>query len=126
MRHIEGHSDFPSKEDIGSNPDLAPVGHDLDSPIDYEKLRAEIMEFGPIEMTQAANRLKIILNISECEICDKPCGSDVITLVQISGSTTLTTLIDQGDLLAAKSLNAFFKDFIHNPFAYFCASLVEA
>lgn len=52
MRHFEGHSDFPSKEDIGSDPDLAPAGHDLDSPIDYEKLRAAIAEFGPILMTK--------------------------------------------------------------------------
>lgn len=122
MRHYEGHSEFPSKDDVNTDPRLAHAGYGLDEPIDYEKLKAAIVELGPIQMTQAANCLKIHLEISDCKGCPEPCGSDVITLFQVSGATTLTTSISKRDLLDAKSLNAFFQDFIHNPFAYFSAS----
>lgn len=122
MRYFEGHSDFPSKDDIKSNPDLSPVGHGLDDPLDYEKLKAAIAEFGPIQMSRAAERLKIVLDISDCKICVEPCGNDVISLMQVSGATTLSTLIDKDDLLSSETLNAFFTDFIHHPYVYFNAS----
>ena len=122
MRHYEGHDDFPSQDDLLSDPDLAPSGHGLDDPIDYEMLKAAIKELGPIQMARAEQRLKIILDISDCAICVEPCGNDVISLVYLAGATSLTTLINKSDFLESKSLNEFFNDFIHNPFAYFSAS----
>jgi hypothetical protein len=36
MRYFHGHSDFPSKEEIANNPDLAAPPHSLGEAIDYE------------------------------------------------------------------------------------------
>lgn len=122
MRYYDGHSEFPSKEDVENDPDLFPPQHSLDEPIDYDKLKASIEELGPIQMTRAKERLKMILNITPCKICAAPCKEDVIALTKISGSTSLVTLLDRKDLLAAKTLDGLFDDFLHNPFAYFSAS----
>ena len=122
MRYFHGHSEFPSKEDIEADPDLSPPKHSLDEPIDYEKLKSAIEELGPIQMTREKERLKMVLNITPCQICAEPCNDDVISLIKVSGATSLTTLISRNRLLAAKTLDGFFEDFLHNPFLYFSAS----
>lgn len=122
MRYFQGHSEFPSKDDLETDPNLSSPKHSLDEPIDYEKLKTAIEELGPIQMTREKERLKMVLNITPCQICAEPCDEDVITLIKVSGATSLTTLIDRNRLLAAKTLDNFFEDFLHNPFVYFSAS----
>ena len=89
MRYFLGHSEFPSNDEIETDPELSMPKHNLHEPIDYEKLKAAIEELGPIQMTMAEQRLKMVLNITPCQICAEPCAKDVIALTKISGTTSL-------------------------------------
>lgn len=122
MRFAEGYRDMPNEGSHLYRQQFKKSSIDPNSQIDLELLKDEVLERGPLQIWQHGDGVKFILNISPCQIANCDCGNDVISLTQLSGFTSLCTSIDKDELLRNESLNAFIKDFFHNPFAYYSSS----
>ena len=130
MRYQHGLNDMPTNSDVKKDPDLEPSDYDLNGPIHYENLKAEISAKGPIQQVYPELRTKWLLNITPCQCHEEECLNHVITLSQIGGASTLTTSIDKEQMLECESLGNFFTQFIHNPFGFYSSGgerqIVEA
>lgn len=123
MRYFdEDDARLHSQKEIDEGDPFEKASYDKSAPIDYEFLKAEIYDKGPIEVINRRGRFKTRINITPCQIQSCNCGSDIISLTQMSGFTSLSTSIDKEKLLENDSLDAFIYDFHHNPFYYYSSS----
>lgn len=90
--------------------------------IDYDSLKREIEKAGPLRVGNSEHDSYVHIDIYPCKCLSKSCTVDIIEVTHSVGHTTLTTQIDKGALLEAKSLNGFYTDFIQQPLAYFSSS----
>lgn len=120
--HDEEDTRLYTQNEIDEGDPLEKTSYDSRAPIDYELLKLEIQAKGPIEFSNEEGRFKIRINITPCQIQSCRCGSDIISLTQLSGFTSLSTSIEKEKLLENDSLDAFFYDFYHNPFYYYSSS----
>lgn len=125
MRSVEGIADgrdMPTNEDVRDDNDYVLSEFDGFAPINYENLKSEIEKNGPLQVVFPELKTKYRLNITDCTYCLEKCSHDCISLMQISGFTTLNTAIDKEKLLECDSFMDFFQKFQLHPMLFYGSS----
>lgn len=103
-----------------------PVSSDLwNGPIDYNFLKSEIQEKGPIREYHPATGLEGFLNITPCLCGLEGCDEDVISITIKHGIVSFRSLIEKEDLMSNESLSSVFHNFFHYPECFYSSSSDE-
>lgn len=94
---------------------VEPSTYDPDGPIDYDALKAEISDKGPYILQFTDWHMNFTINITPCTIDGCTCDEDVVSVVQSSGFTSLSTIIARDRLEEFESLTALASTFLHQP-----------
>jgi len=96
---------------------------DCDAEIDFEVVKEEIYQKGPLLISMGDSGGAFSINISPCQMSsEKNSCCEIITVMVISGFTSLTTSVEKEDLLSSKSLVHFSQRFLSRPLEFFCPS----
>lgn len=95
MRYKPGMSRLVQEDDVGSGLEYTHSEIDLDAPINFEILKAQIEIKGPLISSNHAHGVQHQLQITPCSIENCQYCEEVISLTQVSGFSTLQTLIDK-------------------------------
>ena len=71
--------------------DVEPSAYDQNGPIDYDALKKVISEKGPYILQFTDWQVNFTINITPCRLEGCECDEDVISIVQSSGFTSLST-----------------------------------
>lgn len=102
--------------------DVEPSSYDQNGPIDYDALKAVISENGPYVLRFSDWQVNFTINITPCRLEGCECDEDVISIVQSSGFTSLSTTILPEQLEGFESLTALADTFLHLPQLLFSPS----
>jgi hypothetical protein len=95
--------------------DIEPSSYDQNGPIDYDALKRGILENGPYILRFTDWEVNFTINITLCMVEECQCDEDVISIVQSSGFTSLSTTISREQLEGFESLTALADAFLHRP-----------
>lgn len=77
--------------------------------IDYEVIKAEIIELGPLRFRRSSSPYELIINISPCACASKACDHDVISISRVCGLSEISWQIEKSYLLSFECLEEFFQ-----------------
>lgn len=80
---------------------------EVEAPIDYEFIKSEIANKGPIRFSKPHLPIETILNIKPCRCLNNDCTNDVIHVERKCGLSIITWLIEPEELQEFDSLHAF-------------------
>ncbi len=101
---------------------MEPSSYDQNGPIDYDALKTVISEKGPYILRFTDWQVNFTINITPCRIEGCQCGEDVISIVQSSGFTSLSSTLSRNELEEFESLAALANAFLHRPQQFFTPS----